>query len=35
VGLTRVDFHILNQRYERAEYFALTKQLSRALKLPH
>jgi hypothetical protein len=34
VGLTRADFHILNQRYERAEYFALTRQLSRELKLP-
>jgi hypothetical protein len=27
VGISRRDFHILNVRYERAEYFGLTKRL--------
>ena len=33
VGLTGRDFHILNERYERREYFALTEHLARELKL--
>jgi hypothetical protein len=34
VGLSRKDFHILNEPYERAEYFAVTRQLRRELGLP-
>ena len=33
VGLVGKDFHILNERYERRDYFALTEHLSRELKL--
>lgn len=33
VGLVEVDFHILNERYERSEYFALTSTLLREKKL--
>ncbi|MEO8921051.1 MAG: hypothetical protein ABI488_26785 [Polyangiaceae bacterium] len=33
VGLTGRDFHILNERYERRDYFALTEHLTRELKL--
>lgn len=31
VGLTRKDFHILNEPYERAAYFETVKKLERAL----
>jgi hypothetical protein len=31
VGLYKSDFHILNQRYDRATYFELTTRLSREL----
>jgi hypothetical protein len=31
VGLSGREFHILNQRYERSEYFKLTAQLKREL----
>ena len=31
VGLSRKDFHILNEPYERTEYFRITKQLAEAL----
>ena len=33
VGLSRKDFHILNEPYDRATYFELTKQLSAALRI--
>lgn len=33
VGLIRQEFHILNRRYSRDEYFALTKRLFAELKL--
>jgi hypothetical protein len=33
VGLTGRDFYILNERYERRDYFALTEHLTRELKL--
>jgi hypothetical protein len=33
VGLSQADFHILNQPYERSEYFAITAQLLRELRL--
>ena len=33
VSLSSKDFHILNEPYERSEYFRLTQQLSRALRL--
>jgi hypothetical protein len=34
VGLTRADFHILNEPYDRSEYFKIVKALTRALRLP-
>lgn len=34
VGLSRADFHILNERYDRSSYFAVTKDLLLALRLP-
>jgi hypothetical protein len=33
VGLSNADFHILNERYERSEYFALTRKLAGELRL--
>ena len=33
VGLSGKDFHVLNQPYERSEYFALTSRLTRELGL--
>jgi hypothetical protein len=33
VGLSRKDFHILNERYDRATYFELTRQLARELRV--
>jgi len=32
VGLSGKDFHILNERYDRAEYFRLTQALLRELR---
>jgi hypothetical protein len=34
VGLSRVDFHVLNEPYDRSAYFAITKELGLALHLP-
>lgn len=34
VGLHKKDFHILNVRYPRDQYFAITKRLRRELGLP-
>jgi hypothetical protein len=33
VGLARKDFHILNQPYSRQEYFQITGELGRSLRL--
>jgi len=33
VGLSRKDFHILNERYDRAAYFELTRRLARELRV--
>jgi TPP-dependent indolepyruvate ferredoxin oxidoreductase alpha subunit len=33
VGLVGKDFHILNERFERREYFALVEHLTRELGL--
>jgi len=33
VGLSRKDFHILNQPYDRSTYFAITAKLTRELNL--
>jgi hypothetical protein len=33
VGLSGKDFYILNERYERQDYFEITNRLSRELKL--
>jgi hypothetical protein len=33
VGLSGRDFHILNERYERRDYFAITSRLSRELRI--
>jgi hypothetical protein len=33
VGLSGADFHILNERYSRDEYFALTRRLASELGL--
>lgn len=33
VGLSRKDFHILNEPYERQEYFAKVAELRRALRI--
>lgn len=33
VGLTRKDFHILNEPYERQEYFAIVAELRRTLRI--
>lgn len=33
VGLSKRDFHILNQPYERTEYFAIVKKLMQDLRL--
>jgi hypothetical protein len=33
VGIAKRDFHILNEPYERQEYFALVAKLSRELRL--
>lgn len=33
VGLSRKDFHILNEPYDRATYFAMVEKLSRELRL--
>lgn len=35
VGLSGKDFHILNQKYERREYFEVSARLSRELRLGH
>jgi hypothetical protein len=32
VGLSRKDFHILNQPYDRSTYFALTRSLLQQLE---
>jgi hypothetical protein len=34
VGLSNRDFYILNARFERSEYFKVTKRLRRELGLP-
>jgi hypothetical protein len=34
VGLSRRDFHVLNERYERTAYFELTARLARELRIP-
>jgi hypothetical protein len=34
VGLVREDFHILNERYSRTEYFEQTARLFKALRVP-
>lgn len=34
VGLTRKDFHILNERYDRSTYFKTIKELTLALRIP-
>jgi hypothetical protein len=31
VGISKKDFHILNEKYDRDEYFKLTKTLKNAL----
>jgi hypothetical protein len=31
VGLSKRDFHVLNERYDRATYFELTGRLAREL----
>jgi hypothetical protein len=33
VGLSRRDFHILNEPYDRAAYFELTARLARELRI--
>jgi hypothetical protein len=33
VGLTRKDFHILNEPHDRRSYFAITQRLTRELGL--
>ena len=33
VGLSKKDFHILNEPYERQEYFAKVSELRRALRI--
>jgi hypothetical protein len=33
VGLSGVDFRILNEPYERDEYFAITQRLARELRI--
>ena len=33
VGLSKKDFHLLNQPYDRRTYFALTQKLMRDLRL--
>ena len=33
VGLSRRDFHILNEPYDRATYFELTSRLARELRI--
>jgi hypothetical protein len=33
VGLSNKDFHILNERYARQDYFEITTELARALRL--
>jgi hypothetical protein len=33
VGLARKDFHILNQPYDRTEYFAVVERLKRELRI--
>jgi hypothetical protein len=33
VGLSKRDFHILNERYDRATYFELTARLARELRI--
>jgi hypothetical protein len=33
VGLSRRDFHVLNEPYDRAEYFELTARLARELRI--
>lgn len=33
VGLRQADFHILNEPYERADYFAVVRRLERELGL--
>ena len=34
VGLSRKDFHILNERYDRSSYFKIVNQLTKTLRLP-
>jgi len=34
VGLSRKDFHILNEKYDRSAYFKLVADLSAALRVP-
>jgi hypothetical protein len=34
VGLVQKDFHILNKKYSRSDYFRIVKQLRESLKLP-
>ena len=33
VGLARRDFHILNEPYDRATYFEITRRLARELRI--
>jgi hypothetical protein len=33
VGLSRRDFHILNEPYDKATYFEITARLSKELRL--
>jgi hypothetical protein len=33
VGLSKRDFHVLNERYDRAAYFELTARLARELRI--
>ena len=33
-GLSKKDFHILNEKYSRSDYFKIVKQLTRSLRLP-
>ncbi len=34
VGLSRKDFHILNERHDRSSYFKIVTQLTKTLRLP-
>jgi hypothetical protein len=34
VGLSRKDFHILNEKYSRADYFRIVGALTKTLRIP-